>query len=67
MKDSILPKLEYSYNLEGQKTRQDPKVDDEISSKTTEHRDELVASSPPNWRKRERERKKETERKCAAT
>lgn len=53
-----IPKLAYSYNLEGQKIWQDPKVDDEISSKSSEHRNELAASSPPNWRKKEKKNRK---------
>jgi hypothetical protein len=66
MKDIILTKFAYSYNLEGQKTWRDSKADDEISSKTTEHRNGLVVSSPPNWRQREGGRTMEQHSKTKA-
>jgi hypothetical protein len=48
MQDSILPTSAYSYNLEGQKTRENPKVYDEISSTSPDHENGLVTSSPSN-------------------
>jgi hypothetical protein len=45
MKDSIVPKLAYLYNVKGQKTWEGLKVDGKISSKTSEH---------PNLRRRQK-------------